>query len=345
MASLHQDEESQLLVDHLQEVEQLLEQEEDELLFSHTVDVEDELSMMQHLDNVEQELEDDMSLLEHLEETEEDLALVSHMDDIDQQAEQQGGAVVPAYYLKRVVRQRARRFRANAVKFNAQFNPVWLQQQRLEELLQGLREQFDAIIRELRLDVNGQTNDRIGLALHHPGLNVPIRIPFRRLHELHGEDIMAMVETVHHNNDNARIDAAMDIEFLHVEDPDRLGEGRGHRSKHSPKNLATFLEKKQCIVRRKNQDDLCFARAVVVGLHYAKKPVPFQRLEPNCKAWDPRRTALTRTNRADVKKEEAIKIFREIGIEPGPCSGRETWTVFSEYLAPEYQLKVYSQDV
>ncbi|XP_071104149.1 uncharacterized protein [Haliotis cracherodii] len=171
MASFHHNGDSQLLVHHLEEVEQQLEQEEDELLVNHSVEVEEELSMVQHLDQVEQEVKDDMSLLEHLEEIEEDLAFIHHMDDVDRQPEQQGGGAVPPYFLRRVTRQRARRFRANAVNFNVQFNPAWLQQQRLEDLPQALWEQFDNIIEELRIDVNGQDKDR-ETAVHVPNLCV-----------------------------------------------------------------------------------------------------------------------------------------------------------------------------
>lgn len=108
----------------------------------------------------------------------------------------------------------------------------------------------------------------ICFSLHHKGLNVPVRIPFRRLGALCGEDIMSMVEKVHQSNDNA-----MDIGFLHVEDPGRHGEGRGHRSKHSP-----------------------------------KLRIPFDTI---CKEWDTRRTGGS-----------------EIGIEPRPCTGRNTLECF-----------------
>ncbi|XP_067660559.1 uncharacterized protein [Haliotis asinina] len=241
------------------------------------------------------------------------------------------------YQLEPASKLVTKKFRTDSHCYKLRFNPAWLQRQQPEDLPIVLRDQFDAVLQDLRNEVNGHDGDRVGLTLEHPALDTPIRITFRRMENLQGEHIMAKVENVQQSNRDLNIDDTMDSFLLHVDDPDRIGEGHG-RLKHIA-GLNVFLEKKQCIVQIENENDpLCFARALVVAMHHVHQP------DPVTKEWT-RQWKYLCNHRRPAQLEVAKALFRQLGIPGGPCTGHATWDLFSQRLAPDYQLKIYSQDV
>ena len=64
------------------------------------------------------------------------------------------------------------------------------------------------------------------------------------------------------SNEQFQLDDRLRVQIITVRD---AGQGSGRRKEATPGNvpLMTFLEKKQCVVRIRNQDELCCARAIV----------------------------------------------------------------------------------
>ncbi|XP_071104130.1 uncharacterized protein [Haliotis cracherodii] len=198
---------------------------------------------------------------------------------------------------------------------------------------------FDRVIDDFYQQMSGQKRDRIGLGIDHPALNTPIRIPFRRFENLHGLDTLHAVEKVQQSNKALNIDATMVVTLVHVADPDRLGSGSGAPRLKNVIGLEAFLTRKQCIVRIKNEDQSCLARALVVAQHYAQKPHPLTQ------EWSTQRVRLMRTDHADVQDIRA-RDLRLLGLPEGPCQGLDDLARMGLALAHlNYQLKVYSQEV
>ncbi|XP_071094861.1 uncharacterized protein [Haliotis cracherodii] len=244
------------------------------------------------------------------------------------------------YRLERKDTTRSRRLRTANHTYRLTFNPDYLDTVPPERVPLELPALFDRVIDDFYEQMSGQKGDRIGLGIDHPALNTPIRIPFRRFEDLHGPDILQAVEKVQQSNKDLNIDDTMDVTLVHVADPDRLGSGSGAPRVKNVIGLEAFLTRKRCIVRIKNEDQSCLARALVVAQHYAHKPHP---LTP---AWKAQLVRLMRTNRVDVQGLRARALFRRLGLPEGPCRGLDDLARVGRALTHlHYQLKVYSQEV
>ncbi|XP_071086345.1 uncharacterized protein [Haliotis cracherodii] len=244
------------------------------------------------------------------------------------------------YRLERKDTTRSRRLRTANHTYRLTFNPDYLDTVPPERVPLELPALFDRVIDDFYEQMSGQKGDRIGLGIDHPALNTPIRIPFRRFEDLHGPDILQAVEKVQQSNKDLNIDDTMDVTLVHVADPDRLGSGSGAPRLKNVIGLEAFLTRKRCIVRIKNEDQSCLARALVVAQHYAHKPHP---LTP---AWKAQLVRLMRTNRVDVQGLRARALFRRLGLPEGPCRGLDDLARVGRALTHlHYQLKVYSQEV
>ena len=96
--------------------------------------------------------------------------------------------------------------------------------------------------------------------LHSNQLDKPIHFPFMSAGRLTMEHILAKFEQVIQSNQEFRLSNTVEINMTHVSMP--IG---GKRSKRTEVNLEKHMEKKRSVVRIRNDDNLCMARALVVA--------------------------------------------------------------------------------
>ncbi len=119
-----------------------------------------------------------------------------------------------------------------------------------------------------------------------------------------------------------RLDESVIVDIVHVEMP----QGSGKRKRDNI-DLESYLESKRSVVRIRNKDDLCLARALVVAIANVDKDKRYKHLV------DHRRPA---------QEKAARKLHQKAAVPLGPCGISEV-KQFQKYL-PEYKINIVSMD-
>ena len=136
------------------------------------------------------------------------------------------------------------------------------------------------------------------------------------------EHILAKFEQVIQSNQEFRLNDTVEINVIHVSMP--IG---GKRSKRSEVNLEKHLEKKRTIVRIRNDDNLCMARALVVAKAKLDSDPQYKYVSDHRK---PMQTRLVR------------ELHQNANVLLEPC-GVEQAKLFQAYLT-EYQINIVSKE-
>ena len=104
------------------------------------------------------------------------------------------------------------------------------------------------------------TSYQVHFLLHSNQLDKPIHFPFMSAGRLTMEHILAKFKQVIQSNQEFRLNDTVEINMIHVSMP--IG---GKRSKRTEVNLEKHMEKKRSVVRIRNDDNLCMARALAVA--------------------------------------------------------------------------------
>ena len=92
----------------------------------------------------------------------------------------------------------------------------------------------------------------------------PISLPFMLRHELNAERIMGEVQRVLKSNEQVSLQEGMQVHLVHVGMPQ--GGVASRKRKHYGFKLSKFLDNKHSVLRIKNKDFLCLARALVTDI-------------------------------------------------------------------------------
>lgn len=106
-----------------------------------------------------------------------------------------------------------------------------------------------------------QDNDLARFVLQSRSLEYPISLPFMPRPELNADRIMGEVQRVLQSNENVNLEDGMQVHLVHVGMPH--GGAAVRRRKHCGFKLSKFLDTKRCVIRIRNKDLLCLARALV----------------------------------------------------------------------------------
>ena len=136
------------------------------------------------------------------------------------------------------------------------------------------------------------------------------------------ERILAEFERVIQSNKEFRLNDTVEINVIHESMPTG-----GKRSKRSEMNLEKHLDKKKSIVRIRNDDELCMARALVVAK---------AKLDN-----DPRDRQIRKSDRP-LQTRMARELHQNANVPLGPC-GIEQAKQFQAYLS-EYQISIVSKE-
>ena len=222
------------------------------------------------------------------------------------------------FYIESVRQVYTKKFKTNATSYRAQFTNVLADVE-----ITSLHERLHEILQILDETVGGvPPQDQIRFVLHSNQLDKPIHFPFMPAERLTTEHILAKFEQVIQSNQEFRLNDTVEINVIHVSMP--IG-GKG--SKRSEVNLGKHLEKKRSIVKIRNDDDLCMARALVLAK---------AKLDN-----DPRDRQI-RDHRRPMQTRLARELHQNAGVLLGPC-GIEQAKQFQAYLT-EYQINIVSKE-
>ena len=162
--------------------------------------------------------------------------------------------------------------------------------------------------------------DQVRFILRSEQLDSPISLPFMALEQLTTERVYAQIEKVVQSNQDFRLNDTVTIDINHVAMP----EGSG-KAKRTLPNIRDHLKSKRSIVCINNFDDLCLARALVVGIANIEN--------------DPKYDQVKKSDRS-VQRQRALDLHQAANVPLGPC-GIDEVKLFQNYLV-NYQIVVVS---
>ena len=223
------------------------------------------------------------------------------------------------FYIESVRQVNTKKFKTKAMNYRVQFTNA-LADAEISSLHGRLHEIFQQILDETIGGVPPQ--DQVRFVLHSNQLEYPINFPFMAPNRLITERILAEFERVIQSNKEFWLNDTVEINVIHVSMP--MG-GRG--TKRSEVNLEKHLDKKKSIIRIRNDDELCMARALVVAK---------AKLDN-----DPRDRHIRMSNRP-LQARLARELHQNANVPLGPC-GIEQAKLFQTYLS-EYQISIVCKE-
>jgi len=166
------------------------------------------------------------------------------------------------YTLREMTTRKVRKFNTSATDYHLSLEP----QMGGAPLMDQLGEIFDSMVDEMTKGM--RDNDLVRLVLQSRSLDYPISLPFMPRHELNADRIMGEVQRVLQSNENVNLEDGMQVHLVHVGMPH--GGVAVHKRKHGFK-LSKFLDTKHCVIRIRNKDLLCLARALVTDMARQEK--------------------------------------------------------------------------
>ena len=240
-----------------------------------------------------------------------------HESDQESESEDEQGQYY--YQLESRRKYHSKKFGMTAIDHRVRFNNVLSDRDLLESY-----ETTNKIIYHLLEDVKEgmAPNDQVRFILRSEQLQTPISLPFMPVERLTAERVYSELERVIQSNQEFRLNDTVTIDMNHVESPQGSG-----RKKRTTYNIDDFLKKKGSVVRIKNKDDLCLARALVVA---------------RAKQENDSRYNYIRDSRKPLQREKAFELHRAARVPLGPCGLNEV-ALFQEHLI-HYQIVIISGD-
>ena len=173
----------------------------------------------------------------------------------DEQSEDEQGQ----YYYQLESRRKyySKKFGMTATDHRVRFNNV-LADRDLLESYETTHKIFHHLLEDVKEGM--APNDQVRFILRSEQLETPISLPFMPVERLTTERVYSELERVIQSNQEFRLNDTVTIDLNHVVAPTGSG-----RKKRTTFNIDDYLHEKKSVVRIKNKDDLCLARALVVA--------------------------------------------------------------------------------
>ena len=175
----------------------------------------------------------------------------------DEQSEDEQGQYY--YQLESRRKYHSKKFGMTATDHRVRFNNV-LADRDLLESYETTHKIFHHLLEDVKEGM--APNDQVRFILRSEQLETPISLPFMPVERLTAERVYSELERVIQSNQEFRLNHRVTIDINHVESP--VG-SRGKGKKRTTYNIDDFLSEKGSVVRIRNKDDLCLARALVVA--------------------------------------------------------------------------------
>ena len=239
-------------------------------------------------------------------------------DDESESEDEQG-----QYYYQLESRRKyhSKKFGMTATDHRVRFNNVLADRDLLESYESSLKI-FHHLLEEVKEGM--APNDQVRFILRSEQLETPISLPFMPVERLTAERVYSELERVIQSNQEFRLNDTVTIDLNHVESP--VG-SRGKGKKRTTYDIDDYLDEKNSVVRIKNKDDLCLARALVVARAKTDN--------------DPRYNYI-KDSRRPLQREKAFDLHEAANVPLGPCGLNEV-ALFQQYLT-DYQIVIISGD-
>ena len=198
------------------------------------------------------------------------------------------------YQLESRKKYYSKKFGMTATDHRVRFNNVLADRDLLESYESSLKI-FHHLLEEVKEGM--APNDQVRFILRSEQLETPISLPFMTVERLTTERVYSQLERVIQSNQEFRLNDTVTIDINHVESPQGSG-----RMKRIIYDIDDYLDEKGSVVRIKNKDDLCLARALVV----AKAKVDN----------DPKYKQIRKSNRP-VQRERAFDLHEAANVPLG----------------------------
>ena len=225
------------------------------------------------------------------------------------------------YQLESRRKYHSKKFGMTATDHRVRFNNVLADRDLLESYESSLKI-FHHLLEEVKEGM--APNDQVRFILRSEQLETPISLPFMEVERLTTERVYSELERVIQSNQEFRLNDTVTIDINHVESP--VGSG-GKGKKRTTFDIDDYLDEKNSVVRIKNKDDLCLARALVVARAKIEK--------------DPRYNQIRRSDKP-LQREKAFDLHEAANVPLGPCGLNEV-ALFQQYLT-NYQIVIISGD-
>ena len=235
----------------------------------------------------------------------------------DEQSEDEQGQ----YYYQLESRRKyySKKFGMTATDHRVRFNNV-LADRDLLESYETTHKIFHHLLEDVKEGM--APNDQVRFILRSEQLETPISLPFMPVERLTTERVYSELERVIQSNQEFRLNDTVTIDLNHVVAPTGSG-----RKKRTTFNIDDYLHEKKSVVRIKNKDDLCLARALVVAKAKKDNDPGYQQVGDS---------------RSPLQREKAFDLHEAANVPLGPCGLNEV-ALFQQYLS-DYQIMIISGD-
>ncbi len=234
---------------------------------------------------------------------------------------QYGGGTEDAesfYTISEVRQVKSKKFRTTAVDYSVSFND--LKDLDLIQEYERTQKIFDKLLNDVTSGMD--EGDLIRFVLRSEQLDKPISLPFMPISRLTPERVFSQIERVVQSHQDFRLDESVIVDIVHVEMP----RGSGKRKRDNI-DLESYLESKRSVVRIRNKDNLCLARALVVAIANVDKD---------------KRYKILANHRKPAQEKAARELHQKAGVPFGSCGISEV-KQFQKCL-PEYEINIVSMD-
>ena len=232
-----------------------------------------------------------------------------------QQQQQQQRQQQPRYDLKEQNRRHIPRFKTLGIDYHLTIDIP--QAKTIQERASNLNHVLERAIADMTRGMNER--DQIRFVMQTRELFSPISLPFMPVEDLTSQRIMFEVERVLQSHKDLYVNQRFDVNLAHVSLP--AGSGRKKEI-----NMSKRLRDKRCFIRIRNQDELCMARAIVVGMAKLENDPKYDLIKQG----------------KSVQRTRALELHRKAGVPLQPC-GIEEAKKFQTVL-PHYQLVIVSAE-
>ena len=192
-------------------------------------------------------------------------------------------------------------------------------EQLIDRITVSLQQMLDQVL------VGIPNHDFVRLVINNRHLQTSINLPFVRREHINLATVLQILTNLLNSNEDFLIDGTLEVNLIHVQ---RM---QGGRSKKPWASHGEKIHKSTATVEIKNKDNMCLARAIVVGK--AKADKDRKKYDTIRKQFGPK----------SLQTEEATKLCLAAGVDPKVKCGLKEIDKFQAHLK-DYQICVVSKD-
>ena len=192
-------------------------------------------------------------------------------------------------------------------------------EQLIDRITVSLQQMLDQVL------VGIPNHDFVRLVINNRHLQTSINLPFVRREHINLATVLQILTNLLNSNEDFLIDGTLEVNLIHVQ---RM---QGGRSKKPWASHGEKIHKSTATVEIKNKDNMCLARAIVVGKAKADKDQ--KKYDTIRKQFGPK----------SLQTEEATKLCLAAGVDPKVKCGLKEIDKFQVHLK-DYQICVVSKD-